>query len=197
MTSKIIGRRIIISLLVLTGLSYVHGARGQQVQQNILSHADQAAIVESLLKLEAKDPIAGFKNVRFRKVSTDNIEFMEPSRILAQGFRFIPASEIRESKKSHVVEYVVFRSFYYKEGVVVVNLSLIAEGPACFAAAFYHESNFTYQYQKISGEWFGRLVRGPLPLQFGTTPQPKVDYRSKKSQQPSFGGQATKRFEFD
>ena len=164
MTSEIVARRIVNVVLVLVMVSCVLVARGQQTKSNVLSDDDKAEIVESVLEFESSAQSSAFEN--FRKLSSDNIEFVEPSRISGHGFTLLPASEIRESKKDRVVRYMVFRRIYLRDGIVVVSLSRVIEGRPCFGPFFSSERNFTYEYQKNSGEWIGRLVTRPLQLSF-------------------------------
>ena len=124
-----------------------------------------------MLQLELKAQSSKFENIR--NLSSDNIEFVEPSRISRNGFALLGASQIRNLKKDNLVEYLVFRRIYSKGGIVVVVLSRVNEGHPCFGHAFSRERSFTYEYQKNAEKWMGQLVkRPPLPISFSRNLSP-------------------------
>src|SRR5437867_12934390 len=108
-----------ISILLVAGIVM---ARGQQIVPDTLSDADKAAIVESVLDLELRTQasVPDFANIR--KVSSDNIEFIEPARLSQRAFTLVAASQLRESKKDRVVGYLLFRKRLMREGAAGVIL---------------------------------------------------------------------------
>lgn len=83
------------------------------------------------------------------------------------------AREIERLKQEYVVDYVVIRGMSLRNGIVVVRLSTVTEGRACFATVFW-ERSFTYWYKKQPTGWVGKLVKRPEPFPFtrslATTP---------------------------
>ena len=164
MSNKVIASRLITASLSLLVAGSVLRARSQETKKDYLADKDKAAIVESVLQLElkAQSPM-GFKYVR--SLSSDNIEFLERSRISRLGFDLLDPSEIRNLRTNwQSVEYLVFRRIGFKDGIAVVVLSRVNEVHPCFGPAFSKEQSFRYEYRETAGEWNGRLVKGPLPL---------------------------------
>jgi len=170
MSKMFIGRFVasILALLIASSVLPTHG----QSQSGVLSDEDEAEILESLLQLEIKPLGSEFGNIR--TFSSDNIGSVAASRIAKNGFSLKAARDIQRWKHEHVIEYVVIRSIYLRDGIVVVRLSAVTEGRPCFAAAFSTERSFTYEFQKSAKEWVGRLVKRPVPFPFSrslaTTP---------------------------
>lgn len=164
MTIHIIARWLFRSTLVLFMASSLL-ARDQQSNSTPLTDDDKAKIIESVLELESKALVSEFKSVR--NLLSDNIEFVAPARIYGQGFTLLTASQIRTMKMDRVVEYVVFRRIYSRDGIVFVNLSRVSEGRPCFAPSFSAEQKFTYEYHKKSGEWIAQPVSVPFQFSFG------------------------------
>jgi hypothetical protein len=182
MTVESLVSRCTSAILLLSLASSSLLARGDQKKREALSNEEKAEIVESVLQLEleAQSSVGEFKYIR--DLSSDNLEFLEPSRISRQGFILLNASQILNLKKNRVVEYVVFKRIDLEDGVAVVVFSRISEGRPCFAPAFSREQSFTYEYRKTSGEWTGRLIkRTPPSIPFGKTLSPKSDYPSTPS----------------
>lgn len=150
-----------ISILLIAG---VFVARGQQSAVEVLSDADKAAIIESVLDLELKTQasIPDFANIR--KVSSDNIEFIEPSRLTNRGFTVVAASQLREAKRDYVVEYLVFRTIFLRDVAVIVVLSRVTEGRPCFSAPFSRERKYTYETRRTAEGWHAKLIERPSPL---------------------------------
>jgi len=151
-----------ISILLVAGIVM---ARGQQTAPDTLSDGDKGAIVESVLDIELRTQasVPDFANIR--KVSSDNIEFIEPSRLSKHAFTLVAASQLRESKKDRVVEYLLFRKIFVRDGAVVVVLSRVTEGRPCFGAAFSHERSYTYESRRTSGGgWLTQLIGRPAPM---------------------------------
>src|SRR3989442_7886940 len=91
-------------------------ARGQPLTEP-LSNGDKSKLIESVLDLELRTQasVPDFANIR--KVSSDNIEFVEPSHISKLGFTLVAGSELRESKKDRVVEYLLFKTISLQDRV--------------------------------------------------------------------------------
>ena len=157
----------ILMLAIAGGLLVAHG---QQSTAGLLSDDDKAQIIESVLYLELRTQasVPGFANIR--QVSDDNIEFIDPSRLSKHGFTLVAASQLRESKKDHIVEYVLFRKIYSRDDLAVVELSRVTEGRPCFAAAFVTERSYTYKSRRTPFGWVAQLIR---------TPAPKLNFASK------------------
>ena len=131
MTNKHIAKRFVaLGFLLLMTNSMLLVVGGQQTHDNVLSETDKADIVEVVLQLESKVQGSEFESIK--KLSSENIGFVQASRISAHGFSLVAASEIKELKEEHVVKYVVFRKIYVREGIVVVRLSRVVEGVECF-----------------------------------------------------------------
>src|SRR3989442_12509037 len=138
-------------------------ARGQQLTEP-LSDGDKSKLIESVLDLELRtqSSVPDFANIR--RVSSDNIEFIEPSHISKLGFTIVAGSYLREWKKDRVVEYLLFKKISLRNGVAVVVLSRVTEGRPCFGAAFSHERSYTYESRRTAGGWVAQLIGRPAPL---------------------------------
>jgi hypothetical protein len=154
MTMEVVARRFVASLLIVLMLGSVLLGLGQATRG--LSRDDQTKIIESVLQLEVRVQNSEFESIR--NLSTDNIEFVDRSRISGSGFTLITADYIRTEKVDHMIDYVVLGKISSRDGKVFVNLSRMHEGRPCFGPASSRERSFTYEYRKESGEWVGRLV---------------------------------------
>ena len=152
-----------ISILLIAG-GFV--ARSQQYRVDVLSDADKADIIESVLDLERKTQasVPDFSNIR--EVSSANIEFIDPARLAKHGFTLVAASQLREAKRDHVVEYLVFRKVFLRDGVPIVILSRVIEGRPCFSEPFSRELTYTYESRRTSEGWLTRLIGKPAPSYF-------------------------------
>ena len=121
-------RTLIFANLILLIASGVIIAQGQQTTVGPFSDTDKVDMIETVLDLELRvqAAIPGFANIR--TISSDNIEFIEPSRLSKRGFTLVVSNQVTESKKDHVVEYQVFRRIYLRDGAVVLVLSRVTEG---------------------------------------------------------------------
>jgi hypothetical protein len=148
-------------LLIVSGVILSHG---QRPTANGLSAHDKADIIESVIELELKNQasVPDFANIR--TVSSDNIEFVESSRISKHGFILVEGRQLRETKKDHVVEYLAFRRIYLRDDVVIVVLSRVTEGRPCFGAPFSMERSYTYESRQTVGKWVTRLIGSPAPV---------------------------------
>ena len=156
--------KFVFAILILLIASGVLIARGQQTTAGFLSDNDKADIIETVLDLElkAQASITDFANIR--NLSSDNIEFIEPSRLSKRGFTLMTGSELRESEKDRVVEYLLFRRIYLRDGAVVVVLSRVIEGRPCFGAPLSRQQNYTYECRRRSEGWTAQLIGRPGPL---------------------------------
>jgi len=138
MSNMFIGRFVasILASLIVSGVFLVRG----ESQSTVLSDAEKADIVESLLQLETEAQGSEFENIR--NILSDNIVSVPPPRIAKQGFSLMTAGQIESLKKHHVVEYIVIRRIYFRDGIVVVRLSRVIEGRPCFSPAFSRERSF-------------------------------------------------------
>lgn len=160
MSNLIIGRFVtsILALLIAGSMSHALG------QGNVLADEDEAAILESLIKLEAKHFGAELSGIQL--FSSENIGPLAALRIAKLGFSLASAGDIERGKREHVLDYAVIRSISRKDGMVTVRVSVVKEGRPCFAPAFSTERSFTYVFQKSANEWVGRLARRSSPLLF-------------------------------
>ena len=157
----------ILMLAIVGGFLFAHG---QQSRADVFSASDKAQIIESVLELEllTQASVPDFANIR--KVSDDNIEFIEPPRLTKQGFTLVAASQLRESKKDHIVEYLLLGRVYTRDGVALVALSRVTEGRPCFGAPFFTERTYTYESRRTSSGWVAQLIGKPAHL-IGFAPQ--------------------------
>ena len=159
--SNLFCRRFVTGILVLL---IVGSMSHTQSQSNALSDEDEADILESLIQLETKHLGGEFGAVRY--FSSENISSLSASRITKHGFWLIYPGDIERGRRDYMLNYVVIRSIYPKDGIVVVRVSVVTEGRPCFAPAFSTERSFTYWFKKSANEWVGRLVKRPSPLLF-------------------------------
>ena len=153
--------KLVSSIFVLLGVSAV-SALGQQPTPEPLSYADKTAIVQSVLEPPTQFSLpAHFLSIK--TVSSDNIEFVDSSQLTEHGFRLVSASSLRESRKDHVVDYLLFRKISFRDGVAVVILAHVTEGRPCFGAAFHRELSYTYEVRRTSNGLIASLTRGPAP----------------------------------
>ena len=134
-----------------------------QSQSRVLSDEDEAEIMESLIQ-ELKPSGSEFGNIRI--FSSDKIGSVLATRIAKHGFSFWSAREIQSSKQEYAVDYVIIRSIYLRDGIVIVRLSTLTEERPCFAPPFSRERSFTYEYQKTPTGWVGKLVKTPASFPF-------------------------------
>ena len=148
-----------MSILLLVGV----GARGQQTSTITLSDAYKAAIIESVLDAELRNQnsVPDFANIR--RVSSDNIEVVEPSQLSKHGFMLVAGNDLRQSKKDRIVEYLLFRKILLRDGVAVVTLSRVTEGRPCFGNPISIERTYTYESRQTSRGWVAELTRRPAP----------------------------------
>jgi hypothetical protein len=131
-------------------------AFGQTSVKPRLSDEDTAAIIKSALELQlAHDGEAKFKE--YKILATDNIK---PSLIPeSEAFHFtLMKSGTIERKarrsKDAPLKYLEFGEFRISEEKVFVTLSEKQLG----MIHFFKGSIFSYEFQKVSGQWQGKLL---------------------------------------
>jgi hypothetical protein len=152
---------LMLYTLIVSGALQVHAQESSLIR---ISDEDKSAIVESVLQQELKAQSAEFTNII--NVSSENIAFIEPSKISKLGFTLISPAYIRERKKTDIVEYVTFKRIEARGEKVIVTVSWVVEGRPCFGPAFSREQNFIYEYHMEPGSWTGELIRKTLPFSF-------------------------------
>lgn len=154
-----------LTLIVCFGLV----GRAQQTDRDILSHADKNEIVVSALRL-------AFGPTRPMRVllSSENIEFVDSSRMSEMGFVLLSASQARDWERSPLGQYVVFKRITSNDGVVSVVLWEIAQSyclkiqrphfdSSC--GGFSGKRSYAFEFYKETGKWIGQRVYRPI-LQF-------------------------------
>ena len=171
--SKLFSARFVTSILVLLMATSMLSVQGQS-QSGSLSDEDEAEILESLIQLATK-PLFNpdFRNIS--NFSSENISSVSASRIKQHGFSLLSAGDIERMRRDYVIDYVVIRGIYPKDGVVVVKVSVVTEGRPCFGPAFSTQRPFTYEFQKSENQWVGRLVKGPTPFPFSRSQKSSLD----------------------
>ncbi|MFY9622359.1 MAG: hypothetical protein WAM70_18795 [Pyrinomonadaceae bacterium] len=152
--------KLVSAILILLSVSGV-SVLGQQPTAETLSYGDKAAIVETILEVKNHASLRDFPFLP--AVSSDNLQFVHSSIFTKHGFTLVSASDIRESKKETVIEYLLFRKISFRDGVAVVILSHVREGRPCFAASMHNESSYTYEVRRTSKGLTATLTYGPMP----------------------------------
>ncbi|HYW71748.1 MAG TPA: hypothetical protein VE961_11975 [Pyrinomonadaceae bacterium] len=157
-----------VSILLL-GLAAV--ARGQETSSSELSSGDKTKIIEAVLDLES----GGHRTIPYTddgkrwRVSSENIEFIDPSLLWRHGFSSSSAKYIVALKKDGVVKYLRFNQVLVRDGAAVVTLSLVTEGRGCFGSVS-NERKYAYKARQTSVGWIAELTQGPAgPL---SSPRP-------------------------
>jgi hypothetical protein len=144
---------LMLCTLMVSGALQVHAQESSAIR---LSDQDKSAIVESVLRQELNLQGTEFRSLN---VSSENLEFIEPSEIFRLGVRLISPDYIRNSQG---VEYVMVKGIEARGNKTIVTLSRAFEGRPCFGPAFSREHNVTYEYRRESGPWTGELIRKPF-----------------------------------
>lgn len=177
--------KFVALLLLLAGGFLV--AHGRHSTADHLSESDRDRIVESVLYLELQGQASIPEFASIRNVSDKNIEFIDRSWLSKHGFTIVAASELDESKKDHIVEYLLFSEIYYRAGIGVVELSRVREGRPCFSLPFSAHRKYTYEARQTPGGWVAIMIRKRAPM---------IDFASERSAQPLVGPDRLKRFRF-
>jgi len=141
-------------------------ANGQQLPVRELSEADKAGIIESVLELESRRQNHALNFDNPQQVSSENIEFIEPSRVAKHGFTLVASRYASGLPKSQLVEYLVFKSISLREGVAVVALGRVAERERCYGGSFAQQRNYVYESRQTSEGWVAELIDRPAPTLF-------------------------------
>ena len=150
-------------VLLLSGVAYTHA---QQPVTSLASDSDKAGIVDAVA-LELRNQRADLDSVKIREVSWENIQFLEPFQLSKYGFKLVSASSLNQSKREHIVEYLVFRSIDLRNNdVAQIALSHVTEGRPCFAPSFSREQSYTYEARRTPFGWVAQMTRP-----FGWIPQ--------------------------
>ena len=160
MKTKAVARRFTISGLAFTLVCSALVGRAQQMNGDDLSGRDKARIVESALQLAFASPRVKFAIAT--NLSSENVEFVNASRMAQLGFVLLDGGEMQDLRRSQFVEYVVFRKIVFTDGVATVVLSRVTESHPCFGRDASTERSFSYEFRKDSGEWIGQLVHRPM-----------------------------------
>ena len=160
----------VVSIILILFVVGILAARSQQPTSDVIADADKTGIIESVLYLERRNQssVPDFGNIR--DVSSDNIEFVEPSRLSAHGFTLVSVGSLNAAKQNNIVEYLRFGKISLRNGVAVVVLSRVTEGRPCFAEPFSLERRYPYKARPSPVGWIAELITRPaLPLSFTRT----------------------------
>jgi hypothetical protein len=151
------------SAVLLVLLAGVAVTRAQQSSRSTLSDAEKAGIAEAVfVEIESRNQ-GSFPFVK-QPVSSYNIESLQPSQLSKHGFTLVSARSLNESKKDHMVQYLVFRKIFLRDGVAVVYLSSISEGRPCFANYAFHEFTSIYEARPTPDGWVAESKREQMPF---------------------------------
>jgi hypothetical protein len=167
-----IARRLVSpapSLMLIVCFASV--GRAQQTDHDILSNADKSEIVASALKI-----VFGTRGLIHMTLSSENIEFVDSSRMSEMGFALASAGQVRDWERSRFGDYVVFKRIASNDGVVSVVLWQITQSYSvccwptapifsCGHVSRKRNYTFTFEFNKETGEWIGQRVYRPM-LQF-------------------------------
>ena len=148
--------------LILIGVSAV-SALSQLPTPKPLSNADAAAIVISVVQPPSTplSPNHGF--LIPKKVSSENLEFVDSSELEKYGISLMSAGALREEQETWVIDYLLFREISFRDGVALVTVAQIQEGRPCFAPRMHSESSYTYEVRSTSTGLIATLIRSPAP----------------------------------
>ena len=162
MKIETIARRLVsLALSLMLIVCFGSPGRGQQTDHDILSNADKNEIVASALRIAFGTP-----GVLYIGLSSENIEFVDSTRMSEMGFALVDAGQVHQPG-----QYVVFRRITSNDGVVSVVLWHIAlsfclnQQPlfdlACGGFSGKRSYNFTFEFNKESGAWIGKRIYRP------------------------------------
>jgi hypothetical protein len=151
--------------MVIACFAYV--GRAQQTNR-VLSNADKNEIVTSTLRMAFGTP-----GLIPRTLSTESIEFVDASQMSKMGLVLAGPGQGRDAERNRFADHVVFKRIASNDGVVSVVLWQITElficdcwhGPnsSCGVVSKKHIYNFTFEFNKETGEWIGQRVYKPMP----------------------------------
>jgi hypothetical protein len=150
MKIETITRRLVppaASLMLMVCFASV--GRAQQTDQDNLSTADKNEIVSAALRISF-----GFVRPHLA-LSSENLEFVDSTRMSEMGFTLVDAGQLRLSPI--VDDFVVFSRIESSDFVV---LSRVTVRRACFSSVVVSRERvtFTLQFHKDAGKWIGVLV---------------------------------------
>ena len=153
----------LVSMISVVLLGSVVVAHGQRTSSATLSDADKTGIIESVLDLELRNrySLPDFDNIKY--VSSENIEFIDSSRLSNRGFTLVAANQLCELQTKRVVQYLLFKTISADYDVIDVAVSHVRGGRACFNGRFYSERSYNYEARRASGAWTVQLTRRPMP----------------------------------
>jgi hypothetical protein len=155
--SETITRRLVSlasSLMLIVCCASV--GRTQQTDNVVLSTADKNEIVTSALRI-------AFGTTRLSlALSSENMEFVDSTRMSEMGFTLVDAGQLRKWKGNpfFLNDVVVFERIESSGFVVSVGLSRTSLNRACFSSRIVSTQRlaFTLEFHKEAGEWIGQLV---------------------------------------
>jgi hypothetical protein len=151
MKIETITRRFVSLALSLTLIvCFASVGRTQQTDHDILSTADKNEIVASALRIAFGTTRVGLA------LSSENIEFVDSTRMAEMGFTLVGAGQAQ----FFLDDFVAFKKIASSDGVVSVVLSRITLSRACFSRTVVSSERrtFTLEFHKEAGEWIGQLV---------------------------------------
>jgi hypothetical protein len=153
----------LVSMISVVLLGSVVVAHGQRTSNATLSDADKTGIIESVLDLEVRNQFSfpDFDNIKY--VSSENIEFIDPSRLSDHGLTLVASNGLCELQTNRVVQYLLFKNISAGDDVIDVVVSHIRGGRACFGGRFYSERSYAYEVRRTSDAWTVQLTRRPMP----------------------------------
>ena len=178
MKIETIARWLVSPMLIVCFASV---GRAQQTDHDILSNADKNEIVASALRIAFGTP-----SVIRMALSSENIEFVDSSRMSEMGFALVGPGQARERERIQF-PYVVFQRIASHDGVVSVVFWQITQSytlccwpsPPIYGSGVKlpprlisscggvseKRSTFTFEFNKETGQWIGQRVYRPM-LQF-------------------------------
>jgi len=132
--------------------------RAQQADQDILSTADKNEIVASALRIAFGTP-----SPTRLVLSSENIEFVDSTRMSEMGFTLVSAEQVRNWL--FLNDYVVFKRIESNGSFVSVALSRITVSHGCFSSRVVSTGRrtFEFEFHKETGEWLGQRVYLLMP----------------------------------
>src|SRR5947207_11598863 len=108
MKLETIARWLVSPILIVC---FASGGRAQQTDHDILSNADKNEIVVAALRIAF-----GTSGLIPRALSSENIEFVDASRMSEMGFDLVGADQARDRERSRFANYVVFKKIASNDG---------------------------------------------------------------------------------
>jgi hypothetical protein len=137
-------------------------ARGQQTETSDLSDVDKSAIIEAVLDLNLKDPTSFADFGGIRRVSSANIEFIEPSRLRDRGFSVLTSWQL--ARNDYFMAYLEFKKIHMLDGVAGVAVGNVI----LYGRPFFRDKSsspgmtiYTYLCRRTSTGWSAQRIRAP------------------------------------